>query len=257
MRRPGPTAFAATIAGCLTSVLLAPLNPAHADVGVTQEARLVGDKPVSGRYGIAFNDYGANRGNYCPPRAGQCWPLGRAVARGTLETKLSVYRIKDGMKKYDYYLLDVDVVAADRVGKHRGGTVTIGVTSLGPRLVDHTDTKTLRATQGDCHSVDIGFSTPWPVIDASADLGSVTWCSDSASLSRTTSGTTARWSLKGLGRTHHLAVDRAVKVRAGKKPRFRVDVTVPRDTCTRAIRGKCVDYRGGTASASYRVGSRG
>jgi hypothetical protein len=241
------------IAGSVLLALLASATPTQADVGVTQQAKLVGENPVSGRYSASYNDYGPNRGNICPPRAGQCQVLGRAVARGKLQTKLSVYKIKDGIKKYDYYLLDVDAVTASRYGKYRKGTVGIRVTSLGPKLVDHVDTKSLSASKGDCHSVNVGFSTPWPVISASADLGSVTWCDDDASLK----ASAGRWTLVGVGVTRHLAVDRAVKVRAGKKPRFRVAVTVPTDTCTRALQGKCVDKTDGSRTVTYTVGSSG
>src|SRR5689334_19288867 len=100
--------LAAAVTGSLVAALLGSVGPTQADVGVTQEAKLVGEQPVSGRYSISYNDYGPNRGVVCPPRAGQCQVLGRAVARGKLQTKLSVYKIKDGIRKYDYYLLDVD-----------------------------------------------------------------------------------------------------------------------------------------------------
>ena len=65
------------------------------------------------------------------------------------------------------------------------------------------------------------------------------------------------WVLKGIGSTRHLAVDRAVKVKAGKKPRFKVTLSVPQDTCTRALQHKCVDYTNGAGSATYSVGSSG
>ena len=240
-----------------TSLLVAGLGavgPSQADVGVTQQAKLVGEKPVSGRYSIAYNDYGPDRGTYCPPRSPQCVVHGRPVARGKLQTKLSVYKIKDGMKKYDYYLLDVDMVTADRYGTWKMGGVGISVTSVGPKLVDRIDTKSLNASKGDCHSVNIGFATPWPVISASTDLGSVTWCDDEASL---TTPSVGNWVLKGLGSTRHLAVDRAVKVRAGKKPRFKITLSVPKDTCTRALQHKCIEFDNGASSATYTVGSGG
>ncbi|GAB6985487.1 hypothetical protein JCM10369A_20110 [Nocardioides pyridinolyticus] len=46
-------------------------------------------------------------------------------------------------------------------------------------------------------------------------------------------------------------------MRAGAEPRFKVTVVVPRDTCTHALQGKCVEFDNGSASATYRVGSSG
>lgn len=244
----------ASVCCSLLLAVVGSVGPTQADVGVTQQAKLVGERPVSGRFSIAYNDYGPDRGTYCPPRSPQCVVLGRPVARGKLKTKLSVYKIKDGMRRFDYYLLDVDAVTADRYGKWRMGGVSISVTSVGPRLVDRTDTKSLSAREGECHSVDVGLSTPWPVISASADLGSVTWCDEDASLKLFSAG---NWVLKGLGSTRHLAVDRAVKVRSGKKPRFEITVVVPTDKCTRSIQGKCTEYDNQARSATYRVGSSG
>ena len=247
-------ATAAAVSGSLILALLGAVAPTQADVGVTQQAKLVGEQPVSGRYSINYNDYGPDGGAFCPPRSPTCVVHGRPVARGKLQTKLSVYKVKDGIKKYDYYLLDVDAVMVEHYGKYKKGGVTIRVKSLGPKLVDHVDTKSLSATEGDCHSVDIGFQTPWPVISASADLGSITWCDDEASLKASADGT---WLLQGLGSTQHLAVDRAVKVRAGKKPKFEITVTVPIDKCTRSLQGKCVDYDGDSRTLTYRVGATG
>ncbi|GAA1773641.1 hypothetical protein GCM10009795_019670 [Nocardioides hankookensis] len=251
MRRTS-TALALTVA--LLAATLSPIAPSQADVGVSQQAKLVGDMPVAGRYSIAYNDYGPDRGSHCGPKTGVCEVYGRPVARGKLQTKLSVYKIKDGIKKYDYYLLDVDMVTADRYGTWRMGGVGISVTSIGPKVVDHIDTKSLSASKGSCDEVKIGFQTPWPVISASTDLGTVTWCDDEASLKSLSAG---NWVLTGIGSTRHLAVDRAVKVLAGKKPRFRIDLSVPKDTCTRVEDKKCRAFDNGAASATYRVGSSG
>jgi hypothetical protein len=251
MRRLVPLTAAC---GSLLLALIGSVGPTQADVGVTQEAKLVGEKPVSGRYSIKYNDYGPDRGTYCPPRSPHCVVQGRPVARGKLQTKLSVYKIKDGMRKFDYYLLDVDMVTADRYGAWKMGGVAISVTNVGPRLVDRNDTRSLSAEENECHSVDVGLSTPWPVISASADLGSVTWCTKKASLRLSSAG---NWVLQGLGSTRHMAVDRAVKVRAGAKPRFKVTIVVPKDTCTRALQGKCIEFDNGASSATYRVGSSG
>ncbi|GAB6985486.1 hypothetical protein [Nocardioides pyridinolyticus] len=126
--------------------------------------------------------------------------VGRPVARGKLKTKLSVYKIKEGMRKFDYYLLDVDMVTADRYGKWKMGGVSISVSQVGTRLVDRNDTRSLSADENECHSVDVGFSTPWPVISASADLGSITWCTEKAGLKLSSAG---NWVLRGLGSTRH------------------------------------------------------
>ena len=228
---------------------------AHASVGATQQVVLVADKPVKGRYHAAYRDF---QGAFA-----QCFPRGRCVevepvAKGRLKTKLTAYKLKERVKKYNYYLLDVDT-AVTNSGDANTGTGYVKVTnSDGPRLVDHTETGSVDASAPYCADLGLSLATPWPVVSGAVSLGEVRFCSKKASFTRHVSGNDVSYKATMLGSARHLDVDRWVKVRADVWPVFTVRVVVPHDKCTRWLprlhaSDVCVTFENRTVTHKYTI----
>lgn len=228
---------------------------AHASVGATQQVVLVADKPVKGRFHAPYRQYeGAHA--VCYPRGG-CVEINR-VAKGHLKTKLTAFKLKERVKKYNYYLLDVDTTVTN-TGDYNGGTGYVKVSNAyGPKLVDHTETGSVDASLPFCADLGLGLSTPWPVVSGSVSFGKVRLCSKKASFTRHVSGKNVSYKATWLGSARHLEVDRWVKVRAGVWPIFTVRVVVPHDVCTKWMprlhaSRVCVEYDNKTSTHRYRI----
>jgi hypothetical protein len=213
----------------LGAATLTALTSAHADVGATQQVVLVADKPVKNRFDAPYRNWAG--------AFAQCFPHGGCVevdpvAKGHLRTKLTAYQLKERVKKYNYFLLDVDTSVTNS-GDSKLGTGYVKISnSFGPKLVDHTETGSVDASSPFCANLDLSLSTPWPVVSGAVSFGSVRFCSKKASFTRHVSGKDVAYKATMLGSARHLVVDRWVKVRAGVWPIFTVHVVVPRDTCT-------------------------
>lgn len=247
----------------LSLLPLVGVTAASANVAVTQQAVLVGQRPVSGRYEVAFKNYGQAL-TRCAGYSTQyhCWHLGFRAAGGEFRTSMNAFRIKEGLTNYDFYLLDADIVVGDHSGTDRGGRAKIYVSTGNATLVDFYDSKSLKATQSSCHKVNVAMSTPWPWVSASADLGTVSFCDSNASLTVARDGKTAIWTANRIAKINHITVNRVVKVPRGQKPTFNVKVVVPTDTCSHYMNDSqygriCYTYTNGSATRRYSVTTTG
>ncbi|GGO92201.1 hypothetical protein GCM10011584_28050 [Nocardioides phosphati] len=246
-------------------LLSVPTGSASADVQVTQQAKLVGQRPVSGRYERSFKNYGAVYtcndiyvGELCNPLK----VYGYRVARGTLRTSLNAYHILDGLKGYDFYLVDVDVDVTDHSGTDRGAWADFYLTTRNATIVDFYDSKSIAAKDDGCHKLRLTLSTPWPFVSAAMDAGSVNFCDSRASLTVSHSGTQGHFHANRLAKINHLTMERVVKVKRGEKPVFRMRTVVPTDSCTgtRTMplgQVLCSSYDNRTSSVTYSVGTSG
>jgi hypothetical protein len=259
MRRRRIRAVAVT-ALTVAAGLLVSVHQASANVGVTQKVSMVGDKPVSGRYDVSFTNYGERVTQCLPPyNTGSCVHfVGYRVARGKLQTKLTTYKLSERIRKYDYYLLDVDTLVGKHSGSSHEGPLTVTVATYGAKLVDRTETKSISAQKDSCATVDLSISTPWPGVTASTGLGSVRFCDDHASFTRKVlSSNTTRYTANRLARTNHLTINRWVKVPRGAHPSFSVSLDVPADKCTSSSDGWCKKYDNRTIVRLYSIHTTG
>ena len=212
---------------------------ADANVGYSQQVVMVGQKPavMSSRYLVNFTDYGDwykrcfYHGHDAPPT---CTNYGYRAAHGQFQTKLTTYRLKERIRKYDYYLLDADTNVAKHSGSYTWGDSYVMVHQTGSAIVSRTESKSIRRDSGSCAALQLGISTPWPGITASVPLGTVTLCATNSSFNRHVSTSTYTWYKdSGLAKTNHLDVNRWVQVKAGVHPSFKVQVRVPVDHCTK------------------------
>lgn len=231
-------------------------NRAVADVGFSQNVQAVGEH----KYVRSWTSYGpAVVYGVCGGRSGCVSGIHHwRVSRGTATTRLTTFKVTERIRAYDYYLLDVDVATSRRTGSGDGGTAVFRIHSSGPKLYDRNDSRSIRARGSSCTTVGVQMSTPWPIVTANATVGRATFCDKSADLRRSTSGADATYQASQLSDVRHLTMQRWVKVRAGRRPRFTVAIVLPQDRCTRGNgKGYCVRYRDGANSKAVVIGTTG
>lgn len=231
MKRP----IAVIVALALCSALVAVTAPlAIAEVGATQQVRIRDESPEVGRHSIGFRNYGEK--TVCERRYPERPPTwcGYRVTKGRIDTKLTTYKLVESRTAYDYYLVDIDMNVS-RSGSSKLGWVNGFLrTRDGVRQVDRTETATINATKNECDTLKLALATPWPVVSASADLGSVRFCDSDAYFRRNVlNWRTTEYKANRLGKTNHLSAQRWVKVPQGAQPRFTLRLVVPNDSCTK------------------------
>lgn len=226
-------------------------DPATADV--RGDVRLTAERPVSGTFDLDYNNYG-EKFQTCDPE-GICTEKGYKVARGTLKVKLRTYRLVEEVDKFDYYVLDVDVVNADRYGRSKRGWAKVHVTNVGRvRLIDHSDTTSVSASEPDCVDVNLSMGQSVGPASASVDWGSVRFCEKGAKyVVEKRTGDTTTYLASHTREISHFSSQRIVKVRRGKRPKFKVSVHVPTDDCTSTYQGDCDGYENDTRLESWRI----
>lgn len=247
--------------GVALAAAIAGAAPVDADVGASQDAVLVGDHPVSGRYEAKFNNYDEIivecHDSPTLPEGTVCDEKGYRVARGTMATKLHAYRIREGVKKFDYYLVDVDIDVVDHSGSSDTAWADVSIGTAKARLVERSDTDSVSADGNRCQSLGLSMSAGISIVTAAVDLGHVTFCTHEASFKRVSTGDTSMYHAHRLAHINALSVQRAVKVPAKRKPVFVITMKVPFDDCIAAKNGICTKYSNETKTRTYRVGTRG
>ncbi len=247
-----------TVLALALSALLAVIGltaPAGADVTATQQVKIRDESPESGLHKLSFRNYGEKTLCEGSRKYGTYWCAHR-VTKGNVATKLSTYKLVEG-RDYDYYLVDVDMTVNRSGSSHWGWAHAILTTRTGTKLVDTRETAGISATQGDCRSLDLKLTSPWPVVSGSVGLGSVKFCDDEATFSRhKRSGRTTEYKANRVGRTNHLSTQRWVKVPEGQKPRFKLRLELPKDTCTNYRESRCTSYTNGSVAKTYYVGTK-
>lgn len=229
-------------------------TPASAEV--KGDLRLVGERPVRGTFDLKYNNYREQK-RTCRPHV--CTPRGYRVARGEMRVKLRTYRVVESLRKYDYYVLDVDVVNADRYGSSKKGWAKVHIAKASKiKWVDYGDTSSVSATEADCTEIGLSMGGSVGPGGASISWGSVRFCDDEASYAvERREGKTTTYLAAHTREISHYSSQRLVKVRRGKRPTFKVSVHVPTDKCTDAEDGNCVEYTNDTNLVSYRIKSDG
>ena len=247
--------FVASVVVALAAVLLRPV--AVADVSPSQRVRMEQERPVKGRFRMAYTNYYEQNGLCSGSRKyGTYHCDGYRVRRGVLATKLVTYKLDESVGRFDYYLLDVDINNMNTSGTSRYGATTVTIRTRSGKLVDSTEAQGISAEEPYCATLDLSISTPWPGVTGSAGLGSVELCDKQASWTRNRrSLALSVYRANMLGRTSHLSAQRWVKVRRGNRPSFDVTVRVPRDSCTASRDGWCTAFTNGSAAKTWTIGT--
>ncbi len=228
------------------------VQPGVAAVPITQTATLVGQSPVTGTYDRFFSNF-ERRDNPC--RRPNC----TRRDTGTLRIKLNAYRVKESLKKYDFYLLDVDtrIVGKKSTTRHRKAKATFRIRNSAKNVVDWEDSKSITTDPRKCQSFPVNVGASVGVVSAGIQVGQVTLCHKAAAFTKKASGKNAIYTASQLPRINGLTSGRIVKVKAGTKPTFSVKVTYPADVCTRSTSRGCHQYVDKTASATFKVRTTG
>lgn len=237
--------------------------PSTTQADVRGDLVMVGEKPVAGTFDLKYNNYSEKMKMCTMSRAQKrdyyCEFLGYRVARGEMQVKLHTYRLKERMKRYDYYVLDVDVTNADRYGSSKKGWVKVHIDNVGPvKLVDFSDTTSVSATQADCQVIGLSIGHSVGPVSASMDWGTVRFCDKQATYY--VEGRTGDHTVYQADHTREisfLSSQRIVKVARGKKPSFKVTVHVPNDDCTASRNDRCTKYTNSTYLRSWTIRTTG
>jgi hypothetical protein len=203
-------------------------SPTQADVAISQQVVMVRD---AGPYSIKYREGHAYSAGY----------LGTAYdfSKGTLTYSMKVYRLKEQVRKYDYYLLDVTAQTSNRSGDHGRATFRLGT----DREVNYTNyTSTVSDSPSDCKTfpLEVG-GTVWPGVSLGTTVGHIKTCGKNFAMRRVTSSTTGAFVTRMLNMARQVTTQKWIRVAAGKKPPFRLQVSYGYDTC--AARG---EYMGTT-----------
>lgn len=243
-----------TIPVVAAAIVALTIAPGYAAVPITQTATLTGQQPVSGTYDRTYTNYGER---VCENPRG-CSITYVKVSRGVLKTKLNSYRLRESMKKYDFYLLDVDTTVTGKSGASVLGSARFDVTSSTAKVVDLTDSKSIDKDPQKCQSFPVTVGAGFYGVSGGVEVGAVRYCDKTASFLLKRSGNTATYTANRLPKINLLDSARLLKVKAGTKPSFKVVLTYPTDVCThRNSNGRCDRFRDGTAQSTYRVGTNG
>lgn len=249
-------------AGVLLAGLFALLGTSFAIPSATASVRgdvlLVGEKPVSGTYNLPYRNYSEKFCGWGSSTPYICYEVYH-VSRGTAAVKLRTYKLKEGLKRYDYYIIDVEVDNVKPYGASSNGWMKVHIYPRGSTsIVDYSDTKSVSSSKNSCYSVTPSFGASIGPVGASVSLGSITFCDDNASYDidyRT--GTRTVWMAHNLRKINSFVSERIVKVHAGAKPQFGITVHVPTDKCTDTWHGDCSDYTNDTTLYHYHIGTSG
>ena len=242
----------------LASLVITALAPVSASASVRGDVLLVGEKPVSGTYNLAYRNYSEQ---FCgeqsyPPYI--CYVVYH-VSRGTAAVKLRTYKLKEGLKKYDYYIVDVEVDNVKPYGASSKGWMKVHIYPEGSTtIVDSSDTQSVSSSKSSCYSVTPSFGASIGPVGASFSAGSVRFCGKGASYQIDyRKGARTVWMAHNLRKISTFVSERIVKVHAGAHPRFGITVHVPTDKCTDTWHGDCSDYTNDTTLYHYKIGTSG
>lgn len=232
--------------------------PVLAEPAITQQGSIVGQEPVAGAYKPAYRNY-AGQGCMNFHCSG---PGYYHVIDGTFSTRLTAYRIKDGLKRYDFYFLTIGTTVS-HAGLSNSGDVKVSVADTDTaHQIDYADSPSMKADASSCKTVDFSLGYGFGPVSASTDLGSARFCSSSAHDSLSHHGATANYAISPISKVNSIYTTRLEKVTAGTHPVFRVRVTLPTDVCTDTSRltngdAVCVAFDDRTSTHTYRVHSDG
>jgi hypothetical protein len=216
--RPLTRLLAVLLTAVLPSVFL--VSPARADVAISQQVVMIRD---AGPFKVNYREAYVTPGGYLGTIYG--------FATGTLTYSMKVYKLKEGVKKYDYFLLDVTSQTSNRKGDHGRATFRLGTDDK----VNYTNYSTaVKDSPSDCKTFPLNVSgTVWPGVSLGTTVGHIKTCGKDFSMSTATSTTTRAFVTKRLNHSRQVTTQKWIRVAAGKRPDFRFQLSYGYDTCAK------------------------
>jgi hypothetical protein len=216
--RPVIGVLAVALTAVLTSALLT--APARADVAISQQVVMIRD---AGPYKVNYREGYATSGGY----------LGTIYnfASGTLTYSMKAYKLKEQVRKYDYFLLDVTGQTSNRKGDHGRATFRLGTDDT----VNYTNyTTAVKDSPSDCKTFPLNVSgTVWPGVSLGTTVGHIKTCGKDFKMTTATSTTTRAYVTTRVNRSRQITMQKWIRVAAGKRPDFRFQMAYGYDTCAK------------------------
>jgi hypothetical protein len=152
---------------------------------------------------------------------------------GRLRVVATPYKISEGMKRYDQWLLSLRISTRDKTGGSAlaWANVYVKPTKYGS-ISDSGATRD--KTLGSCTTANLNLNLGFGPISTSADIGDLKGCAKAKLdlTSHSTSTGATGWKLRKLKRLTRVNAELYIQVPRGYEPNFRVTVRTPIDSCT-------------------------
>ena len=152
---------------------------------------------------------------------------------GRLKVVATPHKIKEGLDDYSQFLLNLQVSKSKRRGALDIGWAQIYVTPLGYKKISESAATGDAKLNRSCSTIDLSLNKSFGPISGSAKIGTLESCRyakiDLTNHSRK-SGATG-WKLTKLRHLKAGELELYLQVPKGVRPRWRVSVTTPRDSC--------------------------
>ncbi len=226
--------LAATAALCLLgSTLVAATPSAQATVGFSQTVILKGDptlaKGINRKY-TSFTDGSKD----CSWQGGGSGSGGdsscsRSIGGGKINILPQTFKLKEGMKKHDYYLLDLTVSTSKIFGNKDYAYLDATLTSTSP-VTSATYSRGVSEVDK-CKKYPIDIAAGWGPVSAGTTVGSFTVNCHRTYVTRAAVSSGQSYHVTNLNAVKNVTFQRFVVVPAGTKPKFGYSVSWPTDYC--------------------------
>ncbi|MDP3893036.1 hypothetical protein [Nocardioides sp.] len=154
---------------------------------------------------------------------------------GRVRVEATPFRIKEGMKKFDQYLLRLIITTpGQKTGGDNRGWANIYVEPRKTGKISHSSATADRKVNKKCAAVDISLNASFGPIGLGTSVGKLRGCRhaflDLQSHNRATGATS--WKVRKLKHFKRVNAEIYLQVPKGKKPNYRITLTTPIDTCT-------------------------
>ena len=155
---------------------------------------------------------------------------------GRLTVVATPYKISEGMRKKDQFLLNLRLSKSKRQGGLDIGWAQIYVTPLGYRKISDAGATRDAQVNRSCSTAKLTLGKAFGPISASTKIGTLRSCRyariDRTNFSRSSGA--VGWKIDKLRHLKSGALELYLQVPKGVRPRWKISVTTPRDSCSDA-----------------------
>jgi len=190
--------------------------PARADFTMTQNVRLIQDR---GPFLEVYNNFAGWNATGTKP----IWSWGETRYR------LLVYRLKEGVRRYNYYIAVVNLANSNRHGPRPQSWAHVTIRSVrGVNYSTHSSGRA-RVSPERCRRYPVSLSAGFHGFSAGTTVGHLSTCRNRPAIHRGRTARGATWSMSQFAAMNTVTAHRYVRVRRGERPAFRVWFSFPCD----------------------------
>jgi hypothetical protein len=224
---------------------------ARPDVPFSQQVKLRDDL---GPFVIKYRSFNDNEPNGCS----NCTAGPLPISSGKVSVEPQTYVLVEQNKKYDYYLVQVAITTSDRKGTRSAGVLQATLRSTAS-VSTATHSAGYTQTAQSCHTYPIDLGASWGPFDASTTVGHYSTCVKTKVSHRAVKrGDSYR--VTNLNGIKTIEFSRFVRVKAGKHPKFTVNIVTPQARCHYVnipTTGVQLDCDPGSREKTWTIGTTG